>query len=407
MLLNLRIALGATLALLILTQNPKAGESIVLGAALSLTGKYATDGEHTKNGYDLAVKVINDAGGVTIGDQTHKIAIKYYDDESTPERSAELVERLIVQDGIGFILGPFSTELTRAVVPIIEQYKVPMVEGNGASRARFAKDSQYLFSVLTNTDRYLSGAIEMAAQRARRAGRKVSELKVAVAIQGDPFNRQIRAGLLDDVKARAMQVVIDDTYPVDFNDMATTLDKVKALKPDILVVSGRANGAAAAIRQIAEMRVDVPMLVLTACEDAQILKKFTDRADYTVCASQWTPAVNYRDDLFGSAADYAKLFDKTYNYSPPYQAAGSSAAVMAFVEAFTHAGSLEVQKVRDALAQVDIRTFFGIMKFDRNGNNIAKPTVLYQVLDGRYKVISPAKCAQATLVYPRPDWSRR
>ncbi|MEE8224748.1 MAG: ABC transporter substrate-binding protein, partial [candidate division NC10 bacterium] len=84
------------------------GDTIVFGAALSATGKYSTNGKHTKNGYELAKKRINEMGGVKVGGKTYKIDIKYYDDESTPARGAQLAERLIVQDGIKFMLGPYS-----------------------------------------------------------------------------------------------------------------------------------------------------------------------------------------------------------------------------------------------------------------------------------------------------------
>lgn len=81
-------------------------DTITLGAAVSITGKYSTNGKHTKNGYDLAVEKINEAGGVDVGGKTYKLAIVYYDDESTPARGAQLAERLIEQDGLKFLLGP-------------------------------------------------------------------------------------------------------------------------------------------------------------------------------------------------------------------------------------------------------------------------------------------------------------
>ncbi len=83
-----------------------AKDGIVLGAAVSLTGKYSTNGAHTKNGYDLAVKLINGRGGVKVGDKSYMLSVKYYDDESTPARGAQLAERLIKQDKVNFMLGP-------------------------------------------------------------------------------------------------------------------------------------------------------------------------------------------------------------------------------------------------------------------------------------------------------------
>jgi branched-chain amino acid transport system substrate-binding protein len=82
------------------------GDTIVLGAAVSVTGKYSTNGKHTMNGYNLAIETINAAGGVEVAGKTYKLDIVYYDDESTPARGAQLAERLISQDGIKFLWGP-------------------------------------------------------------------------------------------------------------------------------------------------------------------------------------------------------------------------------------------------------------------------------------------------------------
>jgi branched-chain amino acid transport system substrate-binding protein len=79
---------------------------IVLGAAVSLTGKYAQNGANTKNGYDLAVAKINEKGGIDIVGKNYKLVIRYYDDELTPARGTELAEQLIQQDGVKFMLGP-------------------------------------------------------------------------------------------------------------------------------------------------------------------------------------------------------------------------------------------------------------------------------------------------------------
>ena len=115
------------------------GDKIILGAAVSLTGKYSTNGKHTKNGYNLAVERINSMGGVKVGGKTYKFDIIYYDDESNSGRAAQLAERLIKQDGVHYMLGPYSSGLTKAMAPVTEENKIPMVEANGASRSLFTK----------------------------------------------------------------------------------------------------------------------------------------------------------------------------------------------------------------------------------------------------------------------------
>ena len=79
------------------------GDKIILGAAISLTGKYSSNGVHTQNGYNMAVDRINSMGGVKVGGKTYMFDIIYYDDESHPKRAAQLAERLISQDGVEFM----------------------------------------------------------------------------------------------------------------------------------------------------------------------------------------------------------------------------------------------------------------------------------------------------------------
>jgi len=136
---NLIITFVSAIVLLISTSTISfakvVGDKIILGAAVSLTGKYSSNGVHTQNGYNLAVDRINSMGGVKVGGKSYKFEIIYYDDESNSGRAAQLAERLIKQDGVQFMLGPYSSGLTKAMAPVTEKYQVPMVEANGASRS--------------------------------------------------------------------------------------------------------------------------------------------------------------------------------------------------------------------------------------------------------------------------------
>jgi len=399
---------AAALAAALVDAPPARAQSqeatIVLGAAVSLTGKYSTNGQHTRNGYDLAVQRVNEMGGVEVGGRSYRLEVRYYDDESTPARGAQLAERLVNQDEVKFMLGPYSSGLTKAIAPVTEKYRIPMVEANGASRSLFTQGYRYLFAVLSTSEQYLSSAIDLAAEMAHEEGRAPSTLRVAMAFENDPFSQDVRAGVIEDAERHGMQVVVDDKLPPELNDMSATLTKVRALKPDILVVSGHARGAALAIRQVSEMRVYAPMLALTHCDSAQIIQKFGEAAEYAVCASQWDRSLSYRDQWFGSAEDFARLFEQTYGYAPPYQAAESAAAVLVYAGALQRAGALDPGKVRDALAATEMQTFYGNVKFDETGKNIAKPMVLYQVQDGEYKVVAPTRWADSEIIYPRPQW---
>ncbi len=397
-------ALGAALVSMPLTAS--AENEIVLGSAISLTGKYSTNGLHAQNGYDFAIKKINDAGGVDVGGTKYKLRVIYYDDESTPARGAQLAERLIAQDGVQYMLGPYSSGLTKAIAPVTEKYQIPMVEAEGASRSLFNKGYKYLFAVLSTSEQYLASAIDLAAGMAEKEGKKPSDVKIAMAFENDPFSLDVRAGVADDAAKYGMQIVVDDKLPRDLSDMSATLTKVKALKPDLLVVSGHSKGAATAVRQIGEMGISVPMLAVTHCEAADVTGKFGDTANGILCSTQWAETLTYADDFFGSAAEYNAEFKQTYteyaDKKVPYQTAQASAAVWVFKDAFERAGTLDKEAVRDAIAETDLMTFYGGIKFSANGNNIAKPMVLRQIQDGEYNVVAPPEFASHELQWPRP-----
>lgn len=393
---------GALLAVTAGSSSAKVeGDTIVLGAAVSITGKYSTNGKNTQDGYDLAVKRINETGGIKVGGKSYKLKIVYYDDESTPARGAQLAERLINQDGVKFLLGPYSSGLTKAIAPVTEKYKIPHVEGNGAARELFTQGYKYLFAVLSTSDYYLRDAVNLAAEVAKQNGKDPKTLKVAMAFENDPFSLDVRDGVLEDAKRWGMQIVIDDKLPPELNDMSATLTKVKAVKPDLLVVSGHAKGATLVARQVEEMKVEVPMIATTHCDSAKLAETLGKAAEHFLCASQWDRSLSYADSWFGTAEEYAKRFEKEFNYAPPYQAAESTAAVLVYADAFRRAGSFDPEKVRDAIAATNLITFYGPVRFDATGKNTAKPMVLYQVQGGQYRVVAPTKWAEAKLVWPR------
>jgi len=379
------------------------GDTIILGSAISLTGKYSTNGIHAKNGYELTVKKINESGGVKVGGKSYKLKVVYYDDESTPARGAQLAERLIKQDGVKYMLGPYSSGLTKAVAPVTDKYKIPMVEAEGASRSLFTQGYRYLFAVLSTSEQYLASSIALAAEIAKKNGREPQDLKVAMAFENDPFSLDVRAGVADDISKYGMKIVIDDKLPRDLSDMSATLTKVRALRPDLLVISGHSKGAATAARQIKEMKIDVPMIAITHCEAAKVVDKFGPSVNGFLCPTQWAETLSYRDDFFGSAADYDKLFKATYpGYkNVPYQSAQASAAVMVWKEAFERANSFDTEKLRDTLADTNMKTFYGGIKFSEAGNNTAKPMVLRQIQDGKFNVVAPSEWASHAVEWPR------
>jgi branched-chain amino acid transport system substrate-binding protein len=190
-----------------------------------------------------------------------------------------------------------------------------------------------------------------------------------------------------------MKIVIDDKLPADLSDMSATLTKFKALKPDVLLVSGHDKGAATAARQMEEMQIQAKYVGITHCEASKMPAKFPKAAIGVLCPTQWLPNIPNKDVYFGDAATYNADVKKAYpEYKDvPYQLTQASAAVLVFKDAFERANSFDRDKVRDALAATDMDTFYGGIKFAPEGNNIAKP-MFYRQIDeaGQYQPIVKA-----------------
>ena len=397
----LRIAVAA--AFLPLAAAAHAEDTIVLGSAISITGKYSQEGKNARDGYDFAVKKINDMGGVKVGGKTYKLEVKYYDDESTPARTAQLLERLINQDGIKFVLGPYGSGPTKAAAPVTEKYKIPMVEAEGASRALFTQGYQYLFAALSTSEQYLAPVVDLAAELAKKQGKKPSSMKIGMAFENDPFSLDVRQGVVDEAKKQGMKIVVDDKMPRDLSDISATLTKIKAVKPDIILFSGHTKGATTATRQMKEMGVSAPIVAMTHCESAKLTEQFGPASEGILCPTQWAETLKYQDKVFGTAMDYNKAMQAAHpEYQEvPYQVAQASAVIEIYADAFKRAKKLDAKAVRDALAKTDMQTFYGHIKFSKAGNNVGKPMVLRQIQNAKYVVVAPTKYAAEPVVYPR------
>ena len=143
------------------TTGSASGE-ITFGSPLGLTGANAVEGKLTKNGYDLWAKVVNQAGGLKAGGKTLHVSIKYYDDASNADQSAQLTERLITQDGIKLLFGPYGSPTTLQASSIAERYKAVMVEGNGAAENIFNRGYKYVFGTLSPARAYGAVMLDMA-----------------------------------------------------------------------------------------------------------------------------------------------------------------------------------------------------------------------------------------------------
>lgn len=377
--------------------------SILFGAAVSLTGSTAKEGGLTRDGYELWKEVANAAGGIAVGGKHYRIETKYYDDESSAQKSATLADKLIKEDKVNFLLGPYGTTSTLQVSTVAEKSKIPMIEANGAAESIFNQGYQYTFGVLSPAPNYLTGVIDMALAQSPKP------LTVAIMSADDPFSVEVAEAARAFAIKGGMQVVQFQKYPSNSTDLRAPLTDVRAKAPDLFLNSGHLSESLAIMQQSKELGFSPKAFGFSVGPSIpDFFTTLNADANYVFGGTQWTAQLTYNgDDLFKTPAAYNTTYAKRFGYEPSYQSAESTAAGVAFQKAIEAAGTLDPKAVRDAIATLDFVSFFGHIKFDSRGINIYKPMAVEQWQQGKKVTVWPTDVAVAKPLWPTPPWTNR
>jgi branched-chain amino acid transport system substrate-binding protein len=369
--------------------------TIKIGAALSETGKFSVEGKDSRQGYDTWVDwVNNDYGGIKLPDGAYQVEVVYYDDESDADTAANLVQRLIDEDDVDFLLGPYSSALTTGASAISEAAGVIMVEGNGTSDSIFERGFENLFLVATIGSDYTKTGIEaFAAQGAKTA---------VVAYEDTSFPTSVANGALDHLEANGIEVLAVETYPVDPTDLTPIISKFRDLDPDIFIGGGHYIDAVLFINASEDVGFDPDgMLITVGPSNPKLVDELGDSVTGVIGPTQWEATMAYEGPWFGSASDYAARYQSLWDEPPVYQSASATASALALHIAIEQAGTTDTDAVREALRSMDVETFYGPIKFDERGVNVAKPMGTVQVQDTGINVVAPDAAKVADLIYPR------
>ncbi len=365
---------------------------IRIGASLSLTGTYAALGQNQQRGYQLCAKHMNERGGV-LG---RKIEFVFYDDQSEPATAVRLYEKLITQDKVDVVIGPYSSAITEAAANVNEKYKMPMVAPQASTTSIFKKGRKFIFMVQSPAEVYLEGLIDLAARNG---------LKTVALINEDTlFPKATVDGTVELAKKKGLQVVFAEAYPKGNTDFSAILTKVRAANPDVLGAATYFDDAVAITRQMKELNVNPKMYGVTVGGD---LPKFYEllgkNAEFIYGASQWEPVLPYP-----GIKEFVEAYGKEFPGADlSYHSAGGYGGCQILVEAIRRAGSLNGEKLRDTILKLTMKTVYGDYKVDQDGFQIAHKMVMFQWQDGKKVIVWPDEVAAGKARIPTLPWSQR
>jgi branched-chain amino acid transport system substrate-binding protein len=392
----------ATFALAIAPAAAAPKRTVVFGAAVSLSGSLQKEGVLTKEGYDFWMRYVNAHGGLRVGTQRYAVEIHYADDQSNAQTTSKLVEGLITDDKVDFILGPYASGPTFAAATVAERHAVPMVDSSGAAERIFNQGYRYTFGVLSPARKYLVGIIEYAVKRSP------APRTIAITSASDPFSLEVQQGAVQSANDHGLRVVYADRYADDPNSVAGAAAAVKAVHPDIILAAGHLQDAMQLHRALKEQHVNAKIYGYSVGPDTPEFRTALGADSQAVLGSaQWSGAVSYagEEGFYQSARAYETAFTRDVGHAPDYHNAEASAACLAFQYAIQRAGTVDREAVRESLAKLDVVTFFGLLKFDTRGLNVFKPMVVNQIQGTKLLTIYPYRLADAKPVYPAPPWA--
>jgi branched-chain amino acid transport system substrate-binding protein len=370
------------------------GGTLRFGAALSLTGQLSREGVLTREGYEYAKKIINEKGGVKVGDKTYELDITYQDDKSAPDVAAQLVDQMN-DDGIKFMMGPYGSSSTEAASAVVERNGQLMISSAGADDKIYGKGYQNIFGVLSPASEYLATIVKAVAEDANPKPQTV-----AILSADDGFSKTSAEGGAAEAEKQGMEVVATEFFPEGATDVSSQLTKVKPMNPDLILGAVHLEEGIAIVKQSKELGVQPSggFGETVAPPTPDFSETLGKDAENVLGSSQWTTQTEGEDDYFGTADDYAEGFEAEFGRAPEYHNAEATAACLAMVLAIQEAGSLEVPEVRQALSDMDETSFFGAIKFDDTGKNIYKPMQVIQIQGGKPVTVWPV--GDAELIWP-------
>src|SRR5262245_5756306 len=402
--LAILLAVGCSSPLVGGPTPPKMGDEIVVGAPLALSGALVQAAGAAKRGYDLWLDWANRDGGIVVAGVRHRVRLLYEDDGSDPKKSAQLAEKMITEEKATFLLGPYGTANTATVAAVADRHHVPMIAANGAARQIFMQGYRYVFGILASADQYPAAVLEMGL------GMNPKPQTMAVLSADDVVSLAIAKGAIDYGTSRGIRTVFFQQYPAGTTNLYTVVQQAKTKNPDVFVNSGHLLEAIAAHKAAMDLRLDAKMFAYSVGPDQpEFVQTLGKSADYVVTASPWTPEAKYKADYYLTSAAYVAAYEKKYGttQAPPFPVADSTVAGVALQVAIERAQSTDPERVRDALANLDISTFFGRIKFDGQGQNTFKNILVTQIRNGQLETVWPPETASTTPTYPTPTWESR
>lgn len=372
-------------------------EPIQIGISLPLTGDFSEPGKGVQQGYEAWAKHTNENGGL-LGRQ---VELTILDDQSNADRVASDYEKLINQDKVDLVFGPFSTRLVIPAAQVAQDYGFLFVEPAGAAKQVFEQGFENLFyaAPAVADDHYNHLADKILAmpedQRPKTA---------AYAAMDDPFAQGTAYGLKDKLEAGGIETVVDEVYPPNTTDFSSIANKIASSKADIMVGGTQYQDAVNLIVALRQLNYQPKLAAFsTAPTNPEFPAAIGANTEGILSPTGYTPEADYP-----SNKEFVEFYTEEYGEPPSEDQANAwttGQVVAAAVEAVGCADPSQEcqQQLIDWLHENEVDTVVGPLGWDAQGRPNGAH-LIQQHIDGQIRIVLPEEAAEAEFLYPKPNW---
>ena len=359
------------------TQSVAQADTITIGVVMPITGREGKPGQYQKEGIELAMKQINDKGGIAVKGKKYHLKEVFYDDGSDSAKSANLAERAMSSDNATAVIGGYSTALGEAESVMPDRYKTPWITPGAAATSIFSHGYQYAFGTLSpvlllgfTTAEFLGSLVDQ--------GKLKKGLKIALA------------------------VVFDEKFELGGTDFSGLLQKVKAARAEIFLSDAHLQDYITMQRQYLQSGMHHQMLSYGARgPEADARKALGDGINYIFAGIWWSDKLPY-PQVKQFISDY-----KQFTGRPPdsWYAATAYEAMRILEQAIQQAGSIDKTKFRDAVRKAELKQALlpgQVLKFGPNGQAGYQFVIVQNQPGNKIEIVYPKDAATGQVIAPTP-----
>jgi len=381
----------AATALFAWSASAQAADPVRIGVALSQTGNLADSAAPYFKGLDLWREQANARGGLA----GRPIEFVVYDDRSDPATAARLYEKLITDDKVDLVISSLGSATAATGSAVAEKHKMVMINGGGAAEAIQQRGFKYVFQTAARISSYADGILPMID--------KYKIKSIALVSRDYAAARDISKAIKEQIKGKDVKIVMDEYFPAGTADFSSQIAKGQQLQPDLWIGLLYPSEAIETVRQFHSMNYMPKFFIANGVSQDDFIKSAGKDAEYALGMSLYEPSLPSEGNK-----EFVKTYRDKNNSDPGYYSAFGFVAGTVLEAAVKKAGSVDNEKVREALTTLKIGSVMGKHEVDPTTYmQVGVKGLVVQVQNGKREVVWPEEYKTAEPKLPIPAWDKR